>query len=668
MPQRMENISRISTVRWTPGAAHVWQHRPASTHPSRSFIMKAITHPRPDFLRNCRTNRIFGTFIAVLIALTLAFPAWAKKPVRTAADLPTFTYPIDRKPSELLLADDATFAAFAKPVRADIERTLADYDIQDAATLRGLLDVLLNLQTLAGEDEVALETVQKIRALQDKPVEKLWRSSDREAYLKARIATRGQGDGALQTEFKREYAAFMAVLPWELSGSRAKRYKSYIQNINPALVEGQIKASIDPAAEQTHALGNDSASFLILGRSILENEIPMSKTGLEVVSAYIAANNQPKPDIWAARDIDLTGHAGLTPVRVGSWDSGIDPQVYSAQMFTDPNPGQFNPHGLAFDLNSNLTNGDLMPLTEAQQRDYPAFVDMLKGQSDSQADIDSPEADAYRKKMAAMKPDEASTMFELMTLYGQYYIHGSHVAGIAVRGNPAVQLVAARQDSDGWKSNPTAPTLESTRHFVASDQSIIDYFKSHGVRVVNMSWTNAPFWYEHLLERNGIGKDVEERKRMAQAMFDIEKAGLEKAFRSAPEILFITVAGNSNEDASFGEFIPASFKLPNLLTVGAVDQAGDETSFTSYGETVRIHSNGHRVMSRVPGGYELPASGTSMSAPQVTNLAAKLLALHPELTPEQVIDLIVRGATPSADGRLHLINPKASVALLQQQP
>jgi subtilisin family serine protease len=61
-------------------------------------------------------------------------------------------------------------------------------------------------------------------------------------------------------------------------------------------------------------------------------------------------------------------------------------------------------------------------------------------------------------------------------------------------------------------------------------------------------------------------------------------------------------------------------------------------------------------------------SGTSMSAPQVTNLAAKLLALHPELTPEQVIDLIVRGATPAADGRLHLINPKASVALLQQQP
>jgi hypothetical protein len=41
------------------------------------------------------------------------------------------------------------------------------------------------------------------------------------------------------------------------------------------------------------------------------------------------------------------------------------------------------------------------------------------------------------------------------------------------------------------------------------------------------------------------------------------------------------------------------------------------------------------------------------------------LALRPAL---KVIDLIVRSATPSPDGRRHLIDPKASVALLQKQP
>jgi len=103
---------------------------------------------------------------------------------------------------------------------------------------------------------------------------------------------------------------------------------------------------------------------------------------------------------------------------------------------------------------------------------------------------------------------------------------------------------------------------------------------------------------------------------------------------------------------------------PNLLTVGAVDQAGDETSFTSYGDTVLVDADGYQVDSTVPGGARLELSGTSMASPNTVNLAAKLLALDPHLTPPQVIKLIVDGSTPSADGRRHNIDPKQSVALL----
>jgi subtilisin family serine protease len=69
----------------------------------------------------------------------------------------------------------------------------------------------------------------------------------------------------------------------------------------------------------------------------------------------------------------------------------------------------------------------------------------------------------------------------------------------------------------------------------------------------------------------------------------------------------------------------------------------------------------------VPGGHHVRQSGTSMSAPQVTNLAAKLIALDPALTPQQTIALIRAGATPSAGGRIHNINPKRSVELLRKQ-
>lgn len=55
------------------------------------------------------------------------------------------------------------------------------------------------------------------------------------------------------------------------------------------------------------------------------------------------------------------------------------------------------------------------------------------------------------------------------------------------------------------------------------------------------------------------------------------------AITAAPENLFVSGAGNSNASNQFNEFIPASFDLPNTITVGAVDQAGDETAFTSFG-------------------------------------------------------------------------------------
>ena len=57
-----------------------------------------------------------------------------------------------------------------------------------------------------------------------------------------------------------------------------------------------------------------------------------------------------------------------------------------------------------------------------------------------------------------------------------------------------------------------------------------------------------------------------------------------------------------------------------------------------------------------------------MASPNAVNLAAKLLALNPKLTPGQVIHLIVAGATASEDGRRHNIDEKRSVELLRQMP
>jgi subtilisin family serine protease len=183
---------------------------------------------------------------------------------------------------------------------------------------------------------------------------------------------------------------------------------------------------------------------------------------------------------------------------------------------------------------------------------------------------------------------------------------------------------------------------------------------------VNMSWGGGPQDYESALEKNGMGKDAAERKAIASKLFAIERDGLYQAIKSAPEVLFICAAGNADSDSGFNQMIPSSFKLPNLLTVGAVDQAGDEASFTSYGDTVLVDANGYQVESVLPGGYKVRFSGTSMASPNTVNLAAKLLAIDPKLAPAEVIHLIVAGATPSEDGRRHNIDEKRSVELLHQ--
>src|SRR6516164_10100297 len=142
------------------------------------------------------------------------------------------------------------------------------------------------------------------------------------------------------------------------------------------------------------------------------------------------------------------------------------------------------------------------------------------------------------------------------------------------------------------------------------------------------------------------------------------KQAIIDAMNAAPNTLFVTSAGNADSDAAFLENVPASLELPNLITVGATNQAGDATSFTSYGKTVAVYASGYHVESFIPGGKKVRFSGTSMAAPQVTNLAAKLFAVDPSLTADQAKESIIAGSTLSADGRRKLIDEKRSLELI----
>jgi len=606
-------------------------------------------------------------YSVVLLCAVSAGPilAQAKKVVHTAADLPRFSFPLNQPASQFLTADDATFNAFVKKVEADVNQVLSDYTITDKATLRELLATRLNAQLLQGDIQGALATSNRIRDLQTKPAAKLTSGLLTRAMAKAHQESGATSGPAYEQAFQKSFAAEIDALPWGPTQDTVKGMRTSFELLSPSLLQGSAKENLDPQVAKTGALDLPGAESLIGMRVGEKLEIPLAKPALAALEPYIAKHNVKKPDIWAARDVTLTAADKLTPVRIAIFDSGVDTSLYPHRLFVDPHPDGHSPHGLAFTKQGKLVDRTLQPMTAAQKAAYPKVLDLFQGLDDLQNGIDSPAAADARKTLSKMPPDQLAPFLRQVTFFGQY-MHGTHVAGIAVRGNPAARLVVA-QFNDELPFMKFAPTVAWAEKFKADFLQVGEYFHEHNVRVVNMSWGDSQGEFEQWLAKTSTDKNPNQRKQLAAQIYKVWREAIAGAIQAAPNTLWVCAAGNSDSNASFLGDVPASLQLPNLIAVGAVDQAGDETSFTSYGKTVVLDSDGYRVKSYVPGGRQMRFSGTSMASPNVANLAAKLIALDPKLTPEQTIALMKKGATTSSDGRLHLIDPKATVALLKQQ-
>jgi len=412
--------------------------------------------------------------------------------------------------------------------------------------------------------------------------------------------------------------------------------------------------------DKTGSLSSDQAPGVVNAKYYLTYTVPLKQTLIDTYGGYLAAHKVEKQDIWAARDVTLPAGRGYADVPVAVWDSGVDTVLFGDRVVMEG--GQ--PVLIAFDKYSSPSAAGLLPIPVELKDRVPKMKARLKGFSDLQANIDSPEATEVKQWLSTLQPDAYKAAIEEINLAG-IYMHGTHVAGIAMAGNPYARLVNARIEFQHTLLPDPCPTRELVEKEARATQAYIDFMRKHGVRVVNMSFGGSVGDLESVLEQCGFGKTPDERKAIAREYFEIGRKALEMAMLSAPEILFVAAGGNSNDDASFTESIPAAISAPNLLSVGAVDKAGDEASFTSYGPTIVVHANGYQVDSVIPGGEKVAASGTSMAAPQVTNLAAKLLAVNPKLTPVQLIAIIRDTAEKTADGRRTLIHPAKALAAVQ---
>ena len=614
---------------------------------------------------------------AAVLALS-AVPVPAEQPagqertvITRLSDLPTYSYPMPVKPSELV-RDTAAVRALAEAIEKDIRSDLARFDIQDVTAVRRMHGTLLTIAMLKGDDAEASRQLLIVREMQEKPSAKLTSGRISEALIAARKGPPGEFEATLRSHLQ----SALESLPWEVVQDDLQGTKGYLEYVSEGLVVGSLESSLDPAAAESGALSQQLADN-ILGAAYTLTAILPNKEALHVAYAAVVDSHKEarKPDIWAARDVSLDAGSGLTPVRVAVWDSGVDlgiaalgdrawvngREIPGNGVDDDGNGLVDDVNGIGFTLYGDYTPELLFPI-RAVGADPAVYEQYSKGFSDLQASVDSAEATELKQKLSSLPKDEYKPFVEGLGAYS-VYAHGTHVAGIAVAGNPAAELMTARITFD-HRIIGDRPTIAQAYKDSYSAVRTVDYFVEQGVKVVNMSWGGDLAGIEAALEQTGAPGTPEERRALARRIYDIGYKALFEAMRDAPGVLFVIAAGNSDNNVEFDEVYPSSMKLPNVMVAGAVDQAGDETSFTSFGNS-EVFANGFEVESYVPGGARLKFSGTSMAAPNVTNLAAKLWAVYPGLTVAEVRQLIVDGADEkqAGDRTIRLMNPKRTMEL-----
>ena len=204
--------------------------------------------------------------------------------------------------------------------------------------------------------------------------------------------------------------------------------------------------------------------------------------------------------------------------------------------------------------------------------------------------------------------------------------HGSHVTGIIKSIFPDAKILCLKYynpDASGQKN------LDSTIE-------ALDYAVKKNVDIINYS-----------------GGGPESSKKELRILKEAMKKG----------ILIIAAAGNEKSDIDKKEnaYYPASYKLPNIITVTAHDKDADLLSSANYGsKSVDISAPGHRIKSIFPNNQTGFLSGTSQATAFVTGAVALLKSHYPRISTLKIKKII----RSSADKRPGLQNKCISGGIL----
>ncbi|CAD2092053.1 subtilisin-like protease 2, putative [Plasmodium vinckei brucechwatti] len=133
----------------------------------------------------------------------------------------------------------------------------------------------------------------------------------------------------------------------------------------------------------------------------------------------------------------------------------------------------------------------------------------------------------------------------------------------------------------------------------------------------------------------------------------------------------IAAAGNENKSNDLYPIYPASYKLENVYSVGAINKYLQISPFSNYGaKSVHILAPGHHIYSTTPMNTYKMNTGTSMAAPHVSGVAGLIYSVchNQGFIPEadEVLEIITRTSikiVPKEKKTMHnsLVNAEAAV-------
>jgi len=135
---------------------------------------------------------------------------------------------------------------------------------------------------------------------------------------------------------------------------------------------------------------------------------------------------------------------------------------------------------------------------------------------------------------------------------------------------------------------------------------------------------------------------------------NVETDILREAVKKANENNILLVASSGNMGGTKKDdtvTYPAAYD--EVISVGAINKNGERYVHSSAGKRIDISAPGELVYTTVQSGLYFLASGTSMSAPHVSGVAALVLQNNPKLSVEEIRKILVKSKKPLGNPHLY---------------